>query len=81
MHTRIALGTFLAALISLGTAYGQRGVGEQIDVARQLSKPELVTLKGKGWTGEDVLPGVKIVVGAYPRIIDLQLRGYAYIRF
>ena len=24
---------------------------------------------------------VEIVVGAYPRIIDLQLRGFAYIRF
>jgi len=39
------------------------------------------TMQSHGWTGEDVLPGVKIVVGAYPRIIDLQLRGYAYIRF
>lgn len=39
------------------------------------------TMQGHGWTGKDVLPGVKIVVGAYPRIIDLQLRGYAYIRF
>ncbi len=39
------------------------------------------TMQSHGWTGEDVLPGVKIVAGAYPRIIDLQLRGYAYIRF
>lgn len=39
------------------------------------------TMQSHGWIGEDVLPGVKIVVGAYPRIIDLQLRGYAYIRF
>lgn len=39
------------------------------------------TMQSNGWTGEDVLPGVKIVVGAYPRVIDLQLRGYAYIRF
>jgi intracellular sulfur oxidation DsrE/DsrF family protein len=39
------------------------------------------TMQSHGWTEEDVLPGVKIVVGAYPRIIDLQLRGYAYIRF
>jgi len=38
------------------------------------------TMRQHGWTGEDVLPGVKIVVGAYPRIIDLQLRDYAYIR-
>lgn len=39
------------------------------------------TMQSHGWTGKDVLPGVRIVVGAYPRIIDLQLRGYAYIRF
>ncbi len=39
------------------------------------------TMKSHGWTGDDVLPGVEIVVAAYPRIIDLQLRGYAYIRF
>jgi intracellular sulfur oxidation DsrE/DsrF family protein len=39
------------------------------------------TMQSHGWTGDDVLPGVKIVVGAYPRIIDLQLRGYAYVRF
>ena len=38
------------------------------------------TMQSHGWTGEDVLPGVEIVIGAYPRIIDLQLRGYAYIR-
>ena len=30
---------------------------------------------------EDILPGVKIVIGAYPRIIDLQQQGFAYIRF
>jgi intracellular sulfur oxidation DsrE/DsrF family protein len=39
------------------------------------------TMKSRGWSDEDILPEVKIVVGAYPRIIDLQLRGYAYIRF
>ncbi|MFO7908164.1 MAG: MFS transporter [Pirellulaceae bacterium] len=43
---------------------------------------QMVTaLENHGWTGDDVLPGVQIVVGAYPRIIDLQLRGYAYIHF
>ncbi len=39
------------------------------------------TMKSNGWTDDDVLPGVTIVIGAYPRIIDLQLQGYAYIRF
>ncbi len=39
------------------------------------------TMKSQGWKAEDVLPDVKIVIGAYPRIIDLQLQGYAYIKF
>ncbi len=39
------------------------------------------TMKKHGWTKEDLLPGVKIVPNAYPRIIDLELQGYAYIRF
>ena len=39
------------------------------------------TMKEHGWIAEDILPKVKIVLGAYPRIIDLQLQGYAYIRF
>jgi len=39
------------------------------------------TMKGKGWTEKDLLPGVTIVHDAYTRLIDLQQRGYAYIRF
>ena len=39
------------------------------------------TMKAHGWKSEDILPGVKIVIGAYPRIIDLQQQGFAYIRF
>jgi intracellular sulfur oxidation DsrE/DsrF family protein len=39
------------------------------------------TMKGKGWGGKDLLPGVTIVHDAYTRFIDLQHRGYAYIRF
>lgn len=39
------------------------------------------TLKGHGWKPEDLLPGVTVVHDAYSRIIDLQLRGYAYIPF
>jgi len=39
------------------------------------------TMKSHGWKAEDVLPGVTLVIGAYPRIIDLQQRGCAYIRF
>lgn len=39
------------------------------------------TMKSKGWTADDVLPGVIIVHDAYTRLIDLQQRGYAYVRF
>jgi len=39
------------------------------------------TMNAKGWTAEDLLPGVMIVHDAYTRLIDLQQRGYAYIRF
>jgi len=40
-----------------------------------------VTLRGKGWTADDVLPGITIVRDAYTRMIDLQQQGYSYIRF
>jgi intracellular sulfur oxidation DsrE/DsrF family protein len=39
------------------------------------------SMKGKNWTDKDLLPGVSIVHDAYTRLIDLQHRGYAYIRF
>ena len=39
------------------------------------------SMNAKGWTGKDLLPGVTIVHDAYTRLIDLQHRGYAYIRF
>ena len=39
------------------------------------------TMKAKGWTEDDIMPGVTIVHDAYSRLIDLQLRKYAYIRF
>lgn len=39
------------------------------------------TMRSKGWTAADLLPGVSVVRDAYTRLIDLQQRGYAYIRF
>ncbi len=39
------------------------------------------TMRQKGVVASELMPGVKIVVGAFPRIIDLQLQGYAYIKF
>ncbi|MFW6067926.1 MAG: DsrE family protein [Myxococcota bacterium] len=39
------------------------------------------TMQAHGWGEQNVLDEVAIVVGAYPRVIDLQLSGYAYVRF
>ena len=39
------------------------------------------TMKSRGWNAKDLLPGVRVVHDAYTRMIDLQQRGYAYIRF
>ena len=38
-------------------------------------------MEERGWTKEDVLPGVRVIPGAIPRVIDLQQQGYAYLRF
>ncbi len=40
-----------------------------------------VTLKAYGFTPDAVLPGVQPVFDAYTRLIDLQNRGWAYIKF
>lgn len=39
------------------------------------------TLKKKGWTSADLAPNIHVVPGAYARIIDLQLQGFAHIAF
>ncbi len=39
------------------------------------------TMKSHDWKADDIHSDVQIVIGAYPRIIDLQLQGFAYIRF
>lgn len=40
-----------------------------------------VTMKAHRWKPEDIMPDVKIVHDAYTRIIDLQMQGYAYVKF
>lgn len=50
----------------------QRGVHVELCNTRRISN---------GWTKSDIHPDVLLVGGAYQRLIDLQLRGYAYIRF
>lgn len=39
------------------------------------------TMRQKDVKPEDLLPGVNIVPGAFPRLVDLQAAGYAYIKF
>lgn len=40
-----------------------------------------VTMRANGFQPQDLLPGVVMVHDAYTRLIDLQQRGYGYIRF
>ncbi|MDG6773874.1 DsrE family protein [Thiomicrorhabdus sp. ZW0627] len=40
-----------------------------------------VTMKAHHWDASEILPGVKIVFDAYTRIVDLEMKGYAYIKF
>lgn len=39
------------------------------------------TMQQKGVKPKELMPGIKLVVGAFPRLIDLQLQGFAYIKF
>jgi intracellular sulfur oxidation DsrE/DsrF family protein len=39
------------------------------------------TMEQKGVAATELMPGIKLVVGAFPRLIDLQLQGFAYIKF
>lgn len=39
------------------------------------------TMQQKGVKPAELMPGVELVVGAFPRLVDLQLQGYAYIKF
>ncbi len=40
-----------------------------------------VTLRAHHWNEKDLLPGVKRAFDAYTRMIDLQMQGYAYIKY
>ena len=39
------------------------------------------TMQQRGWSEGDLLPGVIVTPNAYPRVIDLQMDGYAHIVF
>lgn len=39
-----------------------------------------VTLKNKGWSKDMLLPGIKVTPAGVPRVLDLQLQGFAYLK-
>ena len=39
------------------------------------------TMQQKSVKPSELMPGIKLVVDAFPRLIDLQLQGFAYIKF
>ncbi len=65
----------------------RKGANPNMELIRELTRKgvsiELCakTMKQYGWSEDDILPEVKIVPGAYQRIIDLELQGYAYLCF
>jgi len=82
-------GTGIAAVVNdearqrLGTETANPN-GEVIaELIRRGVQVELCenTMQQKGVKPSELMPGVKLVVGAFPRLIDLQLQGYAYIKF
>jgi intracellular sulfur oxidation DsrE/DsrF family protein len=50
------------------------GEGVSVEVCSQRMERDKLT-------SQSLLPGVKMVLGGQPRVIDLELRGYAYFRF
>ena len=48
------------------------GLGVSVEICHSV-------MKSKGWTPDDVLPGVTIVHDGYTRLVKLQNDGYAYI--
>ena len=60
-----------------------RNAGILTELARMGVQIEICedTMRQKKVTAAELMPEVKIVVGAFPRLIDLQLQGVAYIKF
>jgi intracellular sulfur oxidation DsrE/DsrF family protein len=82
-------GTGLAAVVN-DAARKRLGVdtpnpnGELLaELARRGVRVELCenTMQQQGVKPEEVLPEVQLVVGAFPRLVELQLLGHAYIKF
>ncbi len=70
-----------------GPAGGREGENPNKSVIQELIKSGVSiemcaqTMKEHGWTKKDLLPDIKIVPAAYPRLIDLESRGYSHVSF
>lgn len=82
-------GTGIAAVVNdaarrrLGVDVPNPNAGILAELVRRGVQIELCenTMQQKGVKPSEVMPGVKLVVGAFPRLVDLQLQGFAYIKF
>ena len=65
-----------------GTGGGKEGQNPNKAIVRELVNAGVslemcgLTMKERGWTKKDLLPGVKVVPAVYPRVIDLEHQGY-----
>lgn len=66
------LGDPFAANLNAKIVQDLLGLGVQVEICHSV-------MKAKGWTADDVLPGVTIVHDGYTRLIKLQNDGYAYV--
>jgi intracellular sulfur oxidation DsrE/DsrF family protein len=70
-----------------GPAGGREGENPNKAILRELIRSGVSiemcgqTMKEHGWTKTQLLPDVKVVPAAYPRLIDLELQGYGYVSF
>ena len=69
---RQVLGDPFAVNLNAKIAQDLLNLGVQVEICHSV-------MKAKGWTPDDVLPGVTIVHDGYTRLIKLQNDGYAYI--
>lgn len=82
-------GTGIAAVVNdearkrLGTDTANQNAKILAELVKRGVQVELCenTMQQKGVKPSELMPGVKLVVGAFPRLIDLQLQGFAYIKF
>lgn len=82
-------GTGIAAVVNdaarkrLGVEAANPNGGILAEIIKRGVQVELCenTMQQKGVKPTELMPGVKLVVGAFPRLIDLQLQGFAYIKF